>query len=72
MPDIATDSAFAAGVEAQSFRAALPMKAYEEAGIGPEVVRDVGEDLRPRHRPSRRHDPLHHFVSVNAVHRPSG
>ena len=38
MPDIATDSAAAAGVEAQSFRAALPKKAYEEAGIGPEDV----------------------------------
>jgi len=38
MPDIATDSAAAAGIEAQSFRAALPVKAYEEAGIGPEDV----------------------------------
>ena len=52
MPDIATDSAFADGVEAQSFRAALPMKAYEEAGIGPEDVfrgeheRDDGTALR--------------------------
>jgi len=36
MPDIATDSAVA--VPAQSFRAALPRKAYEEAGIGPEDV----------------------------------
>ncbi|MBS0305450.1 MAG: lipid-transfer protein [Proteobacteria bacterium] len=36
MPDLATDSAVAA--EAHSFRAALPMKAYEEAGIGPEDV----------------------------------
>lgn len=36
MPDIATDSAIA--VPAQSFRAALPKKAYEEAGIGPEDV----------------------------------
>lgn len=36
MPDIATDSAVA--VPAQSFRAALPKKAYEEAGIGPEDV----------------------------------
>ena len=36
MPDIATDSA--AVVDAQSFRAALPVKAYEEAGIGPEDV----------------------------------
>ncbi len=42
MPDIATDSAAAAGIEAHSFRAALPMKAYEEAGIGPEDV-DVAE-----------------------------
>ena len=33
MPDIATDSAVAA--EAHGFRAALPAKAYEEAGIGP-------------------------------------
>lgn len=36
MPDLATDSAFAA--PAHSFRAALPQKAYEEAGIGPEDV----------------------------------
>ena len=36
MPDIATDSA--AVVNAQSFRASLPEKAYEEAGIGPEDV----------------------------------
>lgn len=36
MPDLATDSAVAA--EAHSFRAALPKKAYEEAGIGPEDV----------------------------------
>jgi acetyl-CoA acetyltransferase len=36
MPDIATDSAVA--MEAHSFRAALPMKAYAEAGIGPEDV----------------------------------
>jgi acetyl-CoA acetyltransferase len=36
MPDIATDSAVA--VPAQSFRAALPRKAYEEAGIGPRDV----------------------------------
>src|SRR3546814_13340288 len=36
MPDIATDSAVA--VPAQSFRAALPKQAYEEAGIGPEDV----------------------------------
>ena len=36
MPDLATDSAVAA--PASSFRAALPRKAYEEAGIGPEDV----------------------------------
>lgn len=36
MPDIATDSAVA--VPAQSFRAALPKKAYEEAGIDPKDV----------------------------------
>lgn len=36
MPDIATDSAVACAP--QSFRAALPSKAYEEAGIGPEDV----------------------------------
>lgn len=42
MPDIATDSAAAAGIEAHSFRASLPVKAYEEAGIGPEDV-DVAE-----------------------------
>ncbi|MGB1907227.1 MAG: thiolase C-terminal domain-containing protein, partial [Spongiibacter sp.] len=42
MPDIATDSAAAAGIEAHSFRAALPVRAYEQAGIGPEDV-DVAE-----------------------------
>lgn len=42
MPDIATDSAAASGIDAHSFRAALPVKAYEEAGIGPEDV-DVAE-----------------------------
>ena len=42
MPDIATDSAAAAGIEAQAFRSNLPMKAYEEAGIGPEDV-DLAE-----------------------------
>tara|TARA_R110002110_G_scaffold415561_2_gene650993 strand:+ start:226582 stop:227769 length:1188 start_codon:yes stop_codon:yes gene_type:complete len=42
MPDIATDSAAAAGVEAHAFRAGLPVKAYEEAGIGPEDV-DLAE-----------------------------
>lgn len=36
MPDLATDSAVAR--EAHSFRAALPRKAYEEAGIGPEDI----------------------------------
>jgi acetyl-CoA acetyltransferase len=36
MPDLATDSAVAAA--AHRFRAALPRKAYEEAGIGPEDV----------------------------------
>ena len=36
MPDIATDSAAAAS--AQSYRAAIPAKAYEEAGIGPEDI----------------------------------
>ena len=36
MPDIATDSAIA--VPAQSFRAALPRKAYEEAGISPKDI----------------------------------
>lgn len=38
MPDIATDSSAADGIEAQRFRASLPKKAYEEAGIGPEDV----------------------------------
>jgi acetyl-CoA acetyltransferase len=36
MPDLATDSAVAA--EPQRFRAALPRKAYEEAGVGPKDV----------------------------------
>ena len=36
MPDLATDSAVA--MEAHSFRAALPKKAYAEAGIGPEDI----------------------------------
>lgn len=40
MPDIATDSAAVA--EAHSFRAALPKKAYEEAGIAPQDV-DLAE-----------------------------
>lgn len=38
MPDIATDSAAAAGIEAHRYRAAIPTKAYEEAGIGPEDI----------------------------------
>ena len=38
MPDIATDSAAAAGVEAHRFRGELPKKAYEEAGLGPEDI----------------------------------
>lgn len=36
MPDIATDSAAAA--EAISYRSQIPLKAYEEAGIGPEDI----------------------------------
>ncbi len=36
MPDIATDSAAVA--DAHSFRASIPLKAYEEAGVGPEDV----------------------------------
>lgn len=36
MPDISTDSAIA--VPAKSFRASLPVKAYEEAGLGPEDI----------------------------------
>jgi acetyl-CoA acetyltransferase len=42
MPDIATDSAAAEGIEAHAFRSTLPLKAYEEAGIGPEDV-DLAE-----------------------------
>ena len=38
MPDIATDSAAAAGVEATNYRASIPIKAYEEAGIGPRDI----------------------------------
>lgn len=38
MPDIATDSAAADGVNAHRFRASLPKKAYEEAGLGPEDI----------------------------------
>lgn len=42
MPDIATDSAAADGVDAISYRSQIPVKAYEEAGIGPEDV-DLAE-----------------------------
>ncbi len=42
MPDIATDSAAAVGVEAHAYRASLPIKAYEEAGIGPKDI-DLAE-----------------------------
>lgn len=38
MPDIATDSAAADGVDAISYRSQIPLKAYEEAGIGPEDI----------------------------------
>ena len=38
MPDIATDSAAAPDVNAHRYRAALPAKAYDDAGIGPEDV----------------------------------
>ena len=38
MPDIATDSAAAEGVVASSYRSSIPLKAYEEAGIGPEDI----------------------------------
>jgi acetyl-CoA acetyltransferase len=38
MPDIATDSAAADGIEAIRYRETIPRKAYEEAGIGPEDV----------------------------------
>ena len=38
MPDLANDSAAAAAVEAYRLRAALPKKAYEEAGLGPRDV----------------------------------
>jgi acetyl-CoA acetyltransferase len=40
MPDLATDGAMAA--TPASFRAALPQKAYEEAGLGPEDI-DLAE-----------------------------
>ena len=42
MPDIATDSAAAAGVDAHAYRSTIPVKAYEEAGIGPEDM-DLAE-----------------------------
>ena len=42
MPDIATDSAAADGVDAIAYRSQIPLKAYEEAGIGPEDV-DLAE-----------------------------
>ncbi len=42
MPDIATDSAAAAGVDAIAYRGQIPLKAYEEAGIGPEDI-DLAE-----------------------------
>jgi len=42
MPDISTDSAAAAGVEAIAYRGQIPAKAYEEAGIGPEDI-DLAE-----------------------------
>ena len=42
MPDIATDSAAAPGIEAHPFRASLAVKAYEEAGLGPEDI-DLAE-----------------------------
>jgi len=38
MPDIATDSAAADGIDGHSYRGSLAVKAYEEAGIGPEDV----------------------------------
>lgn len=38
MPDIATDSAAANGIEAHSYRGSIPLKAYEEAGVGPEDI----------------------------------
>ncbi|MFF0012546.1 lipid-transfer protein [Streptomyces sp. NPDC005374] len=36
LPDIATDSAAAAGPTAETFRASIAHAAYEEAGVGPE------------------------------------
>lgn len=42
MPDIASDSTAAPGVTAHSFRANLPLAAYEQAGIGPQDV-DLAE-----------------------------
>lgn len=42
MPDIATDSAAAAGIDPIAYRSTLPLKAYAEAGIGPEDI-DLAE-----------------------------
>jgi acetyl-CoA acetyltransferase len=42
MPDIATDSAAASAVDTHRFRASLPVKAYEEAGVSPQDV-DLAE-----------------------------
>jgi acetyl-CoA acetyltransferase len=42
MPDIATDSAAAEGISHVSYRSQIPLKAYEEAGIGPEDI-DLAE-----------------------------
>ena len=36
MPDIATDSAAASAVEPIAYRSQIPLKAYEEAGLGPQ------------------------------------
>lgn len=42
MPDISTDSAAANGVEALRYRASIPTKAYEEAGVSPSDI-DLAE-----------------------------
>lgn len=42
MPDIATDSAAAAGIDAINYRSQIPLKAYEEASLGPEDI-DLAE-----------------------------
>lgn len=42
MPDIATDSAAAQGVEALRYRSSIPAKAYEEAGVSPSDI-DLAE-----------------------------